>query len=433
MNEGFVTEYGTPEPNVPIPLYSGPITLRNGNDSVTEQGKICLEWLPQISLDYELSPFPRCPAFSRPNGWPDPDCEVLIPSVQKAAQGRITDTSWNAEGSRLQGHLRESLVVGDGTALKSVVANLVNAANIHWPVSKGTSLVWEAEGWRMALYQVPQFRELKEAVRATGGYAVTHEVRLERTDCQPFTDDHYGNVHKALYRFFSFIEGRRVNVILPVGQDANGNRVWRKWELWNMVPWQDVFSWTGPNCPANLALAFAGFMRLWKDDRWQACLDLAMHWHAESNRNASGLEAGIVFVQMALERLAWEYLVQDRQIVTASAFKGLTAADQIRRLLSVNQIPVNFPSQLLGMATQQNRHLQDLVAALTSVRNRVVHPPRDKSKQVSHEFLCSTWGCGLWMLEMLLLRLFGYEGRYLDRRDRGKQSLVPWATPKRSS
>ena len=330
MNGGFATEYRTPEPNVPIPLYSGPITLRNGNDSVTEQGAIRLEWLPQLSLNYELSPFPRFVAFPRPDGWPDPDCEVLIPSVQQAARGYITSTSWNAEGSRLQGHLRESLAVGDGRALKSVVAHLVNAANIHWPVSEGTSLVWEAEGWRMALCQIPQFRELKKAVGATGGYVVTHEVRLERADYQSFTDDDYGKVHKALYRFFSFIEGRRVNVILPVGRDADGNHVWRKWELWNMVPWQDVFSWTGANCPADLALAFAGFMRLWKDDRWRACLDLAMHWHAESNRNASGLEAGIVFVQMALERLAWEYLVQDRQIVTAHAFKGLSAADQIR-------------------------------------------------------------------------------------------------------
>jgi hypothetical protein len=426
MNEGFATEYQTPEPNDPIPLYSGPITLRNGKDSVTEQGTIRLEWIPRLSLYYELSPLTRLVTLPGSDGWPDPDCEVLIPSSQNAARGSITSTSWNAEGSRLQGHLRGSLAVGDGKALKSVVAHLVNVATIHWPVSEGTPLVWEAEGWRLALYQSPQFRELKKAVGATGGYVVTHEVRLERADYQVFTDDDYEKVHKALYRFFSFIEGRRVNVILPVGQDASGNRVWRKWELWNIVPWQDVFSWTGPKCPADLALAFAGFMRLWKDDRWRACLDLAMHWHAEGNRNASGLEAGIVFVQMALERLAWEYLVRDRQTVTAGAFKKLPAADQIRRLLSVNQIPVTFPPQLAGMASQPNRHLQDLVEALTSVRNRVVHPPLAKSKQVSHEFLCNTWACGLWMLEMLLLRLFDYEGRYLDRRDRGKQSLVPW-------
>jgi hypothetical protein len=193
-----------------------------------------------------------------------------------------------------------------------------------------------------------------------------------------------------------------------------------------MVPWQGVLSWTGPGLPADFTSAFAGFMRLWNDDRWRAALDLAIHWYAESNRNASGLEAGIVFVQMALERLAWEYLVQDKRIVTAHGFEKLSAAGRIRRLLSVNQIPVDFPPRLAAMAKQPEKQLQDLVEALTSVRNRTVHPPRDKSKWASQDMLRNTWGCGLWMLEMLFLRLFGYEGRYLDRRDRSKGTVVPW-------
>jgi len=68
------------------------------------------------------------------------------------------------------------------------------------------------------------------------------------------------------------------------------------------------------------------------------------------------------------------------------------------------------------------------------VRNIIVHPEvklRERFHTSETSPIRDTWTCGLWLLEMLLLRLFRYSGSYSDRRDPmkyvGYVKPVPWS------
>jgi type I restriction enzyme M protein len=102
------------------------------------------------------------------------------------------------------------------------------------------------------------------------------------------------------------------------------------------------------------------------------------------------------------------------------------AADRLRLLLSSLSIPAAIPSELTELSKWPN--LADAPQVLTQVRNSIVHPQR-KTKLHTPE-LAECWNLGLWLLELVLLRLFDHNGGYgkrLTTRFAGGLSQVPWA------
>jgi hypothetical protein len=220
-----------------------------------------------------------------------------------------------------------------------------------------------------------------------------------------------------------------------VAYDDRGEPLWRQWAPWRVDPWQSVESWADLHRTDYFGEAFNGFMCLWGDEGWRGVLSTAVHWYVEANRNASGLEAGVVFTQMALELVAWHYLTQHKKAMTKDGFHRLTAADRLRLVLSEHEIPLELPSALPDLKFWAGEfNWCDAAEAITNVRNNVVHPEaghRDKLEASNKNPTRDAWVCGLWLLELLLLRMFGYTGNYSDRREEGKfvgsTKPVPWA------
>ena len=105
-----------------------------------------------------------------------------------------------------------------------------------------------------------------------------------------------------------------------------------------------------------------------------------------------------------------------------------TAAAKIAALAAndgKHEIPVQIPAHCTEM---QKFGYTNLAEAVTSVRNDIVHPEPRVSP--NPRLLLEARDCSLWLLEMLLLRLFDYDGPYSDRREPNKAaglvSPVPW-------
>ena len=421
----FATEYKTLEPNADITLFDGPITFLEEGNQMTTDGTIFLRWLPSPRVSFHLNNVSHT-ILLKSAGWMEDPPNLSVSGSIAPVRAFVSQIHGGPSGTDVKGILDGTLDIGCPDNLIAVECHLTN---MDWfgdfrPKDK---ICLQALCWDVEIGATDSRTPLMD-LRNIGGYALTNKVRIRQRDGSSFSAADAELIRNSLFRFLSFVQGRKVGVILPVGYNADGNPVWRQWTSWVIDPWQSVFSWTDLHDTRDLGEAYSGFMDLWFDDGWREILNTAIHWYVEANRNTSGLDAGIVFTQMALELLAWHYFVVHKQAMTKEGYNRLAAADRIRLLLSQHDVPLDIPNSLPNLehwAKELNQ--ADAAEAIVAVRNTVVHPEIKQRERFAsaNNPKRDAWTCGLWMLELLLLRLFRYSDRYWDRREQ-KLDSVPW-------
>jgi hypothetical protein len=90
-------------------------------------------------------------------------------------------------------------------------------------------------------------------------------------------------------------------------------------------------------------------------------------------------------------------------------------------------------------AQSEQENWADCPAALTAIRNAIIHPTAKNRKKIAKqppEAIYETWLLGLWALELCMLRLFNYNGKYCNRitaKCESDREQVPWAAQPKSS
>ncbi len=431
---GFNDDFSMAQPNAEIALYDGPLLLTIKGRTTEFAGRIGLRWFPSPGIRFTAE---RPSEKADLHLWFDSDANgehrLQIPGTAENVEFFPNDLTLHSGGPvHCEGLLSRPLTLISNAPIAYVEGFVVNLGEF-WLPRRADAWIWESDEWKVTLSPVPKLGDVIKSVERAGGYALTHHVRFERNDRKPFTGDDADAVLHGLYRFLSFLQGRKVNVVLPTGHDADGKPVWRRWASWQAGPWQGVNSWADTHETEQISDAFAGFMRLWSNPDWRDSIDAAIHWYVDSNRNASVLEAGTVFNQMALERLAWEHFVIDEKTMTPERFEKLNAADRIRRMLAKHGVPHSLPSLPNLQRWAEEFRWRNIADAIAAMRNMVIHPDnrrRERLEGADDSPLIDVWHCGLWALELLLLRLFGYNGGYQDRRKNprfaGDPDPVPW-------
>lgn len=284
--------------------------------------------------------------------------------------------------------------------------------------------------WKVELKSLLSTRDNIKALKAEGGYRLTHVGSLEKADSTPFSgkdaDDHL----KALRFFLSFAKGGWCEPICSVGYDASGDRVWECWAS-PKEPWHTPPSWFDPHNSSQMVVLFPGFMTRWANEDWRKALREVIYWYLNANHSSRGIDAGIILAQAAIERLSYEYVVKDRRLLTANGFKDLWASDKFRLLFSSLGIPLDIPvetPELQSLATKSQMNWLDATHALTEIRNSLVHPEHKRHGQFARGYY-GAWNLSLWYLEMSILAICGYSGTYgnrLKQRWVGEVEDVPW-------
>ena len=272
-------------------------------------------------------------------------------------------------------------------------------------------------------------KKVKEKLKETGGYGLTHVACLVRTDGTSFTAEEAEQIIGDLYLFFTFSHGAFCSPILPVGFDENEKMVWAQFNEPDRTSKSNYY-WFDPHHCEELAELFPNFLSILEDERWKDTLHAVIYWYARSNSNAGGIDAGIVLTQIAIERLSFEYAVNQKKLIEAEGFKKLTASDKFRILFSSLDLPIEIPEKLPAVKTVAKRHnFIDAPHVLTKVRNSMVHSEHKKTENYS-EIYFDIWQLGLWYLELSILKLCNYNGTYANRlvRERwvGTVENVPW-------
>lgn len=161
----------------------------------------------------------------------------------------------------------------------------------------------------------------------------------------------------------------------------------------------------------------------------------AIYWYTQANTSGGhpGIDIGIILAQTALERLAHHYLVVDRKMISDKGFDDLRASDRLRMLFSVCGISAELTSVTpdilqVNAGFKKESKWMDAPHAITDIRNSLVHPV---SKKKVHGCYVDAWKLSLWYLELCILAVCGFDGRYQNRmtvRHVGQVENVPWMT-----
>ncbi len=281
--------------------------------------------------------------------------------------------------------------------------------------------------WQVEIQEMPETKAITEKLDETSGYGITHVGQVNRQDSRPFTAKEASNVLYDLHNFLGFANGAWSPPALVVGFDAAGRRVYEQWGSRICTPWEVHRRWFDVHHCEFLRVLYPGFCLLLHDPVVGKAVRTALYWYLRSNRGGegAGIDSGIILSQAGLEGLTAAYL-EANGIPLATESR---AANNLRETLSLLDIPTKIPEALKILTDGQSQGAwDDGPHALTRVRNELTHPKNRLPFKVGNA-VYETWSLSQWYIELIILRLAGYNGEYSNRlaaRWVGQIEAVPW-------
>lgn len=432
--------------NEPISLYEGNLLFEQNGESFSGHGIVQFKWLPTPRVWFAM----RC---KRP--WN----KLELGNINGCSQSSDAQSQWSIVGAMVSaiqpkfdevgmaalvsGHF-SSLQIGGGDGLSECIFVLPNFTDILGQGIKNESgssvyrgrVVLEAQEWRVTIDKLSSCdSDFYHSLRDVAGYAVTHIGKIQRQDGSTFSSEEAKLLIADLVYFLSFCRGLWVAPLLPIGLGQSGNRVWEEWRDWPLERWQTALTWCNHFNDECIVGSFKGMLARIRSPIWVEPVRLAIWWYLASNKRAGECEGSIIIAQVALELLSWTYLVEDTKRLSKRGFEQLPASDKLRLLLAEAKIDLSIPVQLSELAELATSQCwQDGPHALTEIRNGTVHPEPRKRKSVLDappRAIFDAWNLANWYLELILLWLFDYGGKYSNRLTTGvpkseEVERVPW-------
>lgn len=448
--------YQCEQANEPIQLFQGQATLIDPHTEARYEGNasLTLEWLPNPHLVCRFTSDEIILLSSRDYSSSESkklsiECEIRGRHIQMKIlpTQRQTDSE---QGTWLRGVVvePEPFTVGMVQTLDYAILHLVNFHNYVGSPMRDKSgqsgyagrMEMHTPDWRITIDQLPKISELEDQTRA-GGYAITHVARVERADGTSFSTESLQGLLVPIGLFLSFLRGAWSVPVLAVGVDKQSKLYWEQWETPSMsriasgnalsANW---FPKLNLGAISSLKPLFGKFCKLWQDADWQKALRLSIAWYAAASGTPSLVEGRLIMAQIALELLSWLILAEKGGTFSEEALRKKRAAEKMQHLLSWAGIPDTIPQEygcLSNFAKQKGWNKGS--NAIASLRNMVIH-----ASKTNRDAYYATGGGVVWeasqlallYIELVLLRLLGYQGVYYDRIEHkwaGEVKPVPWA------
>ena len=304
-----------------------------------------------------------------------------------------------------------SIVAPDDMLLVSVQFSVLNFQEFY---GNGVAKL-EHDGWRIDITATPSLSDDLKILKQDGGYAVTHEGSVKRSDGTAFSIKDVVDLLDGLQTFLSFARGAACGLTLVKGVDKrNVERVIVWGTIGDVQPWEGQpnrgYSWMGMN---DLSQAFPGFMRLYEHDRWKDTLRHVINWYTIANN--AWLDVDIVLAQVALESLSY----------TINAGKKEGFAKSLKRTLKQVGIDDGIPQECKALsvfaesinnnvAKKELETIRNGPTAIAWVRNGIVHADK-RLDGVTPDVKWEASALSLWYIESILLRKFECHGQHSNR------------------
>lgn len=429
--------YSSESSNDSIQLYKGQLEVEHNKVKVPLNGIIELVWLriPQIKFSF---------TDLNPKGTKDIQSEVVslhIPNCIHPVQIRLLEFRQisDEKGYRLEysGKVEEPIYFGNRNDLSYVLFQL---ANFHDTLGNSIGVETEkrrkqwkgrfhlnTDGWKITIDKVENYKELFESLKKTGGYGISHTIKIEKNDRSLFDIKQLDDLKEDLFYFFSFTRGFWTEPFFEIGYDKKGKKVWENFSLPRTDKWQMVSSWFDFFHPEILNNFWITFRKKLQNQIWEEPLKRAIRLYISANQKAGKEEGSIILAQTAHEMLSWTKFVSENGL-SQDGFRKLHASDKLKLILSEAKIPFETPSLLKFLTNQA-----DGCKAITEIRNKLVHPePKhiQALQNIGVSEMQDAYILTMWYLELTLLYLLGYKGKYANRlvytKWAGQTEDVPW-------
>ena len=311
--------------------------------------------------------------------------------------------------------------------------NLWGAQDIHRPKvgSDTVSVVvqrvqLDAVPWSIEVTGVDGLMSLHSRLMTGGGSAITHAGSITRTDGNGFLLEELEVLLDGLHLFLSFARGSYCGLAFLSGQDSQRRTVWKQWGSRAVEPWHGPLStWVCGLESEILSPVFGGLWKRFTDPAWSDTVSQVIRWYLRSN-DSNEPDVGLILSMAALERLC-------SAKIGPKLDKNEWTGDWIARSFEGTGIPSGIPEQCQELLRlSRSSPLTHGPHALVAIRNDLVHSD-PKLGPLSADTYAEARNLGQWYIELLLLHLFGYSGRYYNRlRDKEGYTAavddVPWAT-----
>ena len=462
--------------NKPIEFYKGKLIVNKDNISFQVDGKIELVWFPFASLKFELKGTGELQdnEFNQLDG--DDKIDLIILGQENSIlEGKITHQGNNSisEGqithisSVIRGEIVDTKADKNKQSERQASYAKFFIPNFRYIIGKpilnerqdfgfigGNRLSLSAKGWNITLDSLSNIDQLQTDLINSSGFAITHYGILQKNDGSLFDYQESKEIVDALKWYLSFVRGSFINPYALIGFNADHNEVWKGWNGWKfsrMFPYHDNISWVSKFPPQTFEEPFKGFADLYFDPEWSDSLKQIIHIYLESQHPAMSLEGAIILLQSALELLSYEILVEKNRVLnktqveknrvlSKTQFEKLRLRGEcIKLLFDQLKIPLEISEHLEDLhrqAIHRQAKGENWLApdAIRQMRNCIVHPSkknRIKLNNHSQEVYDVLHLCQ-WSLELCILKLCNYNGKYNNRLKRpqipGNVDPVPWSS-----
>jgi hypothetical protein len=318
---------------------------------------------------------------------------------------------------------RGDIAAGINAGWAEVHAWIINVHEFQefGPERRDSILLDDGE-WMAEILPLPDIKNRTRKLKETGGFAVTHAIRLTRTDGRLFDWASAKPPLERLVWFLSFACGRHVGLAYPQALAPDGTTIWNCYSVDYVDAWKGVRSAFDVHHGEMLRILWPAFARNHSIDAFRR----AVYWYIKANYIEAGADGSIILIQAALEILPFHVLVTERGALDSNGFEKVKAVNRIRLLLDRIGVPLTIPPELKLTGTSAKSNNWDGPNTLVSARNALVHPGgQNKPTPPETEVLT----LGLHYGELILLGLCGYNGSYSKRCKNshiGEVEPVPW-------
>lgn len=419
-------------------LREGPLKITGQNATIQGSGHASLQLNRRFKLIVEAS-------LESSNGFEffgESSVDLLFGEGFCAVRALITSLKTESAAQSARAELLpnpQRMVFKEASAglLNSVTFHIVNFPQFASLGKGGRSIVHETKrlgeillqhnGWKITIQEMPETEELIDKLKGSGGFGITHVGFLERKDGESFSAADSEAVLQNLYLFLSFVRGAWSSPLLPVGFNQAGQRVYEDWGIRITTPWEPRSSWFDTHHGEWLAPLYSPFVSLLHCGELGRSVTNALYWYLRSNRGGegAGIDSGIILGQAALERITTSYLDEQGYVAPGKD----NAAERLRETFSRLQISAEISDGTPSLLQHKGSAWKDGPEAITKIRNELVHPKGRLPFKVG-AVIPDAWRLSQRYVELLILRLAGYEGDHSNRltaRWIGQVEPVPWA------